>query len=220
MTDFALSLAAVLLVAPQQPPAESTASPEPAATEPVVADTAVPPVEGETVQTTDNAGVTAVGAPAPAPPAAVGMCTGDASCEDPRMCIEGQCRVPPGYTDELRSEAAPRIKHGRWMLIAGAATLGVGLIVVSAGFGSMGSCENSASFAELERCERGSLRAYDAGFAGVGIAAAGALLLIIGGGTYGMGKNKLKRADRHDRQISFSVLPGRRELGLALRGRF
>jgi hypothetical protein len=54
---------------------------------------------------------------APQPPLAtavpVGMCTGDAFCEDPRVCIDGQCRVPPGYTDELRKEAEPRIKHGR-----------------------------------------------------------------------------------------------------------
>jgi hypothetical protein len=35
-----------------------------------------------------------------------------------------------------------------------------------------------------------------------------------------MGKNKLKRADRHDKQISVSVLPGRHDVGLALRGRF
>jgi hypothetical protein len=51
-------------------------------------------------------------------------------------------------------------------------------------------------------------------------AGAGALLLIIGGGMYGMGKNKLKRADRHDKQMSLSVFPGRRAMGLALRGRF
>jgi hypothetical protein len=106
------------------------------------------------------------------------------------------------------------------MLIAGAATLGVGLIVIGAGFGAMASCDDTQSFGELEACDRRSGRGYDAGFAGVGVAAVGALLLVIGGGTYGVGKNKLKRTDRHDKQLGFSVLPGRRALGLALRGRF
>src|SRR5688572_29569467 len=38
-------------------------------------------------------------APPPAAAAPVNMCIGDESCEDPRVCIEGQCRVPAGYTD-------------------------------------------------------------------------------------------------------------------------
>jgi hypothetical protein len=131
----------------------------------------------------------------PAP--AAGGCFDDNQCGHPRTCVEGRCVVSAEYVEALERQGKARMTGGKWTMVAGAAVIGIGLIL-----GTIGAVRENKRYEEYISTHPegddyyfgGSALAW-AAFAG--IVPVGAVVLLAGGITYGVGKGKVKRAERY-----------------------
>jgi hypothetical protein len=158
-------------------------------------------------------------------------CFGDNQCEHPRQCIAGQCAVPLNYVDALEREGNARVKAGKWTMVTGSGLAGIGLLLVAVGIPVanatdrrfyQGGCGYDG-FGELngpagcEPLEKRRYTAYDLySWAGPIVGSLGALTLLAGAITYGVGKQKLKRVGRYRP----TAVAGRGVFSIGLRGEF
>ena len=95
--------------------------------------------------------------------------------------------APPEEQPAVPSSGAQHLEAGKWTMVAGASTIGAGLIIFGAAFAGFSNC---LDFKEGTDCGHEE-RAITAGAVIVPI---GALVLIAGGATYGVGKRRENRA--------------------------
>jgi hypothetical protein len=173
---------------------------------------------------------TADPAPVAATPVAAttsaGGCTGDTQCSYPRKCVEGICKAPEQYLVALKAESEQRLNAGKWTMVAGAGVAAVGLVIMAVGFGHAAvlrkerDSRNCGFSTDQTGCNELRDKISDYEFAGwlslYAVIPAAAIVVMAGGITYAVGKNKQRRWEQN-RHVQMTPWFGPREVGMTLR---